>query len=381
MKIGILTGGGDAPGINPCIKMIVSQSSDAGHEVIGILRGWQGLLAFNQDDPDSYARNIINLDDIKVRTIDRTGGTFLHTSRTNPAAVPAMSLADISRPADSEGEILDLTTLVLDNLDYLGIDLLVAIGGDETLSFAERLYKEGFPVIAVPKTIDNDVNGTDYCIGFSTAVTLSVHLIHRLRYSSGSHERVAVVELFGKRCGETCLVASYLAGVDRALIPEVPFDLERLAAFVQHDRGLNPSNYVMLTISDGAREVNSELAPESIGDEIPEGASRIGEIVAKKLKRIVGVDYLYQRLAYLMRSGAPDALDLMVAKNFANLTVSLINQGLKGRMVALRDGLYTDLPLDILSEKPKRVDVAELYDEKAYRPRIKTITNKPMFLY
>ena len=388
MKIGVLTGGGDVPGLNPCIKAIVYRAVEEGHEVIGIRRGWGGILEFNPDDPESFDRNLIPLDKQRVRTVDRTGGTFLHTSRTKPSNVRAKNVPDFLRDpehlaaeADDNGS-LDFTPHVLSNLEHLGVDALVPIGGDDTLSYGERLHSEGFPVVAVPKTMDNDVYGTDYCIGFSTAVTRSVQFIHQLRTSTGSHERIAVIELFGRNCGETSLISSYLAGVDRALISEVPFDPEKLADLVMQDKRANPSNYAMVTISEGARMVGEEVVESGEAD--PYGHRKlggIGQITGEALKKLTGERIVNQQVAYLMRSGAPDALDLMVGVNYANMAMDLLRDGERGRMVALRDGTYTHIPMSDVTSGIKRVDVDELYDAEAYRPKVRHVMGKPMFLY
>jgi 6-phosphofructokinase 1 len=388
MKIGVLTGGGDVPGLNPCIKALVNRGVRTGHEVLGIRRGWSGLLYFNPDDPESFDSNFIRLDKQKVRTIDRTGGTFLHTSRTNPSRVRAHNVPEFLRdPEHPEAEETDprprdFTPHILKNLQHLGIDTLVPIGGDDTLSYGERLHTEGFPVVAIPKTMDNDVYGTDYCIGFGTAVTRSVSLIHQLRTSTGSHERIAVVELFGRNSGETSLISSYLAGVDRAIISEVPFDPEKLAALVMKDKRANPSNYAMVTISEGANMVGGKVV--EYGETDAYGHRKlggIGQITGEALKKITGENMIVQRLAYLMRSGAPDALDLMVAVNYANMAVDLISSGVSGRMVALRDGNYTHIPMSTVTSGVKRVDVDELYDAEEYRPKVRHVLGKPMFLY
>lgn len=388
MRIGILTGGGDVPGLNPCIKAVVYRAVDEGHEVVGIRRGWGGLLELNRDDQESIDRNTIRLDKNVVRTIDRTGGTFLHTSRTNPGKVRPKDvpefLKDPEHPEAEEGDPRprDFTPHVLKNLEYLGIDRLIPIGGDDTLSYGERLHSEGFPVIAIPKTMDNDVYGTDYCIGFSTAVTRSVQFIHQLRTSTGSHERIAVVELFGRNSGETSLISSYLAGVDRSIISEVPFDPERLAELVMKDKRSNPSNYAMVTISEGAHMVGGKVV--QYGEQDAYGHQKlggIGMITGEALKKITGEDIIYQQVSYLMRSGAPDALDLMVAVNYANLAMDLITSGASGRMVALRDGTYTHIPMSTVTSGVKRVDVDELYDVKEYRPKVRNVLGKPMFLY
>ncbi len=381
--IAILTGGGDVPGLNPCIKTLAYRAIEEGVRVLGVRRGWGGLLHYNPDDPASFGANLQWVDKNMVRTIDRTGGTYLHTSRTNPAAVRARNVPEFLRDKIVPGQDrTDLTSHVVSNLDRLGVDALIPIGGDDTLSFGERLHREGLPVIAVPKTMDNDVYGTDYCIGFSTAVTRSVNFIHALRTSTGSHERIAVVELFGRYCGETSLVAAYLSGADRAIISEVPFDPERLARLVVEDKRANPSNYAMITISEGARAAGGEMSLS--GEEDPYGHRKLGGIGAETgamLKRLTGEDIVFQQLSYLMRSGAPDSLDLMVAVNYANMAVDLALEGTSGRLVALSRGTYTDVPLSTVASGKKRVDVEELYDAEQYRPKVRHVMGKPMFLY
>jgi len=388
MKIGILTGGGDVPGLNASIKAAVHRAIDDGHEIVGIRRGWAGLLHLNRDDPGSLERYLVPLNKSVVRTVDRTGGTFLHTSRTNPGKVKNADVPDFLRdPEHPEAEakdssLRDFTPHVLQNLEFLGIDILIPIGGDDTLSYGQRLHNEGVPVMAIPKTMDNDVYGTDYCIGFSTAVTRSVQFIHQLRTSTGSHERIAVVELFGRNSGETSLISSYLAGVDRAIISEVPFDPERLAELVMQDKQANPSNYAMVTISEGAHMVGGKVV--EYGETDAYGHRKlggIGTITGDALKRLTGENIIYQQISYLMRSGAPDALDLMVAVNFANMALTLINSGVRGRMMALRDGAYTHVPMSVVGSGIKRVDVDELYDVDEYRPKVRHVLGKPMFLY
>jgi len=383
--IAILTGGGDVPGLNPCIKQLVYRGIDADYRVLGFRRGWAGPLYYNPDDSSPQEKQVLELNKTMVRTIDRTGGTFLHTSRTNPGCVPYDKVPDflqsrIEQP--EEGERVDLTPHVLRVLEHLGVDVLIPIGGDDTLGYAARLHQEGFPVIAIPKTMDNDVYGTDYCIGFSTAVTRSVSIIHALRTSAGSHERIAVIELFGRYSGETSLVSGYLAGADRVIISEVPFDPEKLARLLMKDKRANPSNYVMMTISEGARMIGGEVVeygrPDAYGHKKLGG---IGEVTAEVLRELTGENTLYQRLSYLMRSGEPDSLDLMVAFNYANMAMDLVEQGTKGRMVALRSGVYTHVPIDEIQKGEKRVDVEELYDVEEYRPKIRSALGKPMFLY
>jgi 6-phosphofructokinase 1 len=385
MRIGILTGGGDVPGLNPCIKAVVSRAEDAGMTVVGIRRGWGGLLNYNPDIPSDSVDCIESLAAADVRTIDRYGGTHLHTSRTNPAKVSPKAMPEFLQgrfPYVGEKQLADCTPHVLRVLEHLGIDALIPIGGDDTLSFAVRLHQEGVRVIAIPKTMDNDVFGTDYCIGFSTAVTRSVEFINALRTPAGSHERVAVVELFGRNSGETALISAYLADVDRALISEVPFDIERLARMVTEDKRRNPSSYAMIVISEGASMLGGQVV--EYGQEDAYGHKKlggIGQITGAAIKQLTGLDTVQQQLAYLMRAGVPDSLDRMVAISYANLAVDQLLQGHNGRMVALQNGQYTSVPVDTCTQGLKRVDVAELYDAEHYRPMVHHVLGKPMFLY
>ncbi len=382
MRLGVLTGGGDVPGLNPCIKAVVERVADHGHEVVGIRRGWAGLLDVDPDDPATAAALMLPLDRARVRTVDRTGGTFLHTSRTNPSKVtPDRVPAFLAERATGDGPF-DFTDHVLRVIESRGLDVLIAIGGDDTLSYAMRLHDEGVPVIAIPKTMDNDVHGTDYCIGFSTAVSRGVEFLHNLRTSTGSHERIAVVELFGRYSGETSLITAYLAGVDRAIISEVPFDIEHLAGLLMADKARNPSNYAMVTVSEGAVMHGGEMALSGEADAF--GHRKLGGIgaeVGDQLKRITGQGIILQSIAYLMRSGSPDSLDLMVAINYASMAADLAMEGASGRMVALRGGTYTNVPISVTREGVKRVDVDELYDVDQLRPKVRHIGGKPMFLY
>ena len=382
MRIGILTGGGDVPGLNPCIKAVVHRVAHEGHEVVGFRRGWGGLLHTDPSDPESVAANTMALTPANVRTVDRTGGTFLHTSRTNPGRVRPSEVPDfLGGPPEGEGPF-DYTEHSLEVLDALGVDVLIPIGGDDTLSYGLRLHQEGVPVIAIPKTMDNDVNGTDYCIGFSTAVTRGVEFIHNLRTSTGSHERIAVVELFGRYSGETSLITAYLAGVDRAVISEIPFNVERLAAMLMEDKRANSSHYAMMTISEGAQIEEGEMILSGEADAYGHRKlGGIGAVTGSLLTELTGERIIYQQVGYLMRSGRPDSLDLMVATNYANMAADLALEGMSGRMVALRGGTYTNVPITETSEGVKRVDVAELYDAEKYRPKIRHVMGKPMFLY
>jgi len=386
MRIGILTGGGDVPGLNPCIKAVVYRAIEKGSEVVGIRRGWGGLLNYDLNLPESEGANIIPLNKLNTRTIDRSGGTFLHTSRTNPGKVKSTEIPAFLRGPEHEkvgkDEKVDFTPHVLKVIGRLKIDVLITIGGDDTQSYAVRMHKEGVPVIAIPKTMDNDVFGTDYCIGFSTAVTRSVDFITALRTVAGSHERVAVIELFGRNSGETSLISAYLAGVDRALISEVPFDVEKLAQFLAQDKAHNPSNYAIVTISEGAHLIGGQIV--EYGEEDAYGHKKlggIGSVTEQALKKILGVHTVYQQVAYLMRSGEPDALDRMVAISYANLATDLALKKEYGKMVALREGKYTTVPIETLTQGVKRVDVNELYDVENYRPKVAHLLGKPMFLY
>ncbi|HET7009827.1 MAG TPA: 6-phosphofructokinase, partial [Anaerolineales bacterium] len=345
MRFGILTGGGDVPGLNAAIKTVVNRVLEAGHTIVGIRRGWAGLLELNPDDPDSVARHLLPLDRNVVRGVDRTGGTFLHTSRTNPGNVKAKNVpAFLMDRAKGEG-LQDMTPHVLSVLESQGINVLVTIGGDDTLSYSLRLHNEGFPVVAIPKTMDNDVHGTDYCIGFSTAVSRSVEFIDSLRTVAGSHERIAVVELFGRYSGETSLMAGYLASADRVLISEVAFDAEKLARLISEDRAANPSRYAVVTVSEGAQVEGGEMALRGVEDAYGHRKlGGIGEITGELIKKYARQEVLVQQLTYLMRAGPPDSLDRMVAMNYAQLASNLALAGQSGQMVALRGGVYTHVP-------------------------------------
>jgi 6-phosphofructokinase len=382
MKIGILTGGGDVPGLNASIKAAVNRAVSEGHEMVGIRRGWAGLLEIQPDDPTSVAEHIVGLDPSVVRTIDRSGGTFLHTSRTNPAKVKRGDEPGFLADGRTDDGPRDHTDHVIRVIERLGIDALLPIGGDDTLSFGLRLHQEGVPVVAIPKTMDNDVHGTDYCIGFSTAVTRTVNFVHQLRTSAGSHERLAVVEVFGRYSGETSLISAYLSGVDRAVISEVPFDVDRLAELLMRDKRANPSNYAMMTISEGATVLGGEMiqgGPEDAYGHKKLGG--IGQLASELLKERTGEGMITQQLGYLMRSGSPDSLDLMVAINYAVMAADLVIEGVTGRLVALRNGNYVNVPLSVLGQGVKRVDVQALYDAEHYLPKIRHVDGKPMFLY
>jgi len=384
-RIGILTGGGDVPGLNVAIKAVVTQAAIEGIQVVGIRRGWLGLLSVDPDDPATIKHYTMELSSENVRTIDRTGGTILHTSRTNPSNVQRDEVPQFVRQEDRQeaaGGRVDCTRHILRVLEALRMEAIIPIGGDDTLSFASRLHHEGFQVVAIPKTMDNDVFGTDFCIGFSTAVTRSVDAINALRTTAGSHERIGVVELFGRNSGETSLFAAYLADVDRAVISEVPFDVDRLVKLLAADRAHNPSRYAILTISEGASFKGGAVL--ETGKEDAYGHRKlggIGSVVADEIKKRTGINTIYQQLAYIMRSGAPDSLDRIVAVSYGNLALSQIALGHTGRMVALQQGIYTTVPIELVTAAKKHVDVTALYDPENYRPKVRNMLGKPMFLY
>jgi len=384
--IALLTGGGDVPGLNPAMKAVAMSAFEEDYRVIGIRRGWGGLLNYNLDEPSTHDYYIRELTPVDVRKIDRTGGTFLHTSRTNPGKVSPDKVPDFLKNSklgklNKETGTLDYTDHVIKVLDHLAIDVLVTIGGDDTLSYSARLHKEGYPAVAIPKTMDNDVFGTDYCIGFSTAVTRSVEFITNMRTSIGSHERIGVVELFGRNSGETSLISAYLAYVDRAIISEVPFDMEQLAEFLIEDRRNNPSNYAIMTISEGATLKGGEIIQKGEADAYGhQKLGGIGDLVASEIKRRTGAGIMYQQLGYLMRSGAPDSLDRMVAMSFGHLAVQLIRRNETGKMVALHGGKYTTVPIDMITAGLKRVDIQAYYDIENYRPKVRDFLGVPMFL-
>jgi 6-phosphofructokinase 1 len=380
-RIGILTGGGDVPGLNSVIKSVVYRSDEVGWEAVGIRRGWQGLthVDVNRTDGGGFLRP---LDRVSTRAIDRTGGTVLHTSRTNPSSMKRDALPedlDRQRFEVAEGQY-DLTPLVLENLQKLGIGALVAIGGDDTLSYAARLGREGFPVIAIPKTMDNDVHGTEYCIGFSTAVTRAKELINRQRTTLGSHERIGVFRIFGRNAGYTAWYAAYVTSA-RCVIPEAPFDLESLAGILADDRRLNPSGYAFVIASEGAIWRGGEL-PE-IGDTDAYGhrhKADVGYALAEELKRLTGIETVHSDLTYDLRSGDPDALDQMVAITFANVAVDLLADGQTGRMVAIRDGKYAHAPLPERSLGARQIDVPAMYNTDRFRPRYEAKLGSPLLL-
>ncbi len=369
-RIGILTGGGDVPGLNSVIKSVVYRSSELGYEVIGLRRGWQALTHM-QPGPEPDLDYVRPLDRANTRTIDRTGGTWLHSSRTNPKKMRTAALPDfvsaerLAALATGEG-IYDFTPLVLDNLGRLGIDTLIAIGGDDTLSYAKVLADAGVQIIAIPKTMDNDVKGTEYCIGFSTAITRAKDAINRQRTTLGSHERIGVFRIFGRNAGFTALYTAYVTSA-RCVIPEQRFDIQHLTDVLVEDRRANPSRYSFVIASEGALPEGMEL--QEVGDADAYGhrhKASIGEDLAAEIRRRTGIETVDSELTYDLRSGDPDALDQMVGITFANVAMELVVDGKSGQMTAIRDGRYSYCPIP--EPGARTVDVARFYNAERYRP-------------
>jgi 6-phosphofructokinase len=383
-KIGILTGGGDVPGLNSVIKSVVYRASEMGRSVVGIRRGWEGLTHL---DPslESDARYIRPLTRENTSAIDRTGGTVLHTSRTNPlrikkAGLPQhLPLAELEK-LSTDGKTFDFTPVVLRNLGRLGIGCLVVIGGDDTLSFAASLHAAGFPLIAIPKTMDNDVHGTEYCIGFSTAITRAKELVTRQRTTLGSHERIGIFRIFGRDAGFTALYTAYVTSA-RCVIPEYPFDLDLLTRLLVEDKRNNPSNYSFVIASEGA--VWSGRKVEDFGEADAYGHRKkvdIGHALADILHQRTGEETMTSDLTYDLRSGDPDAVDKVVATTFANIALDLLADNVFGRMVAVRHGRYAHAPLPDPALGPRTVDVQKLYNTKRYRPHYTGKLGDPLFL-
>jgi ATP-dependent phosphofructokinase / diphosphate-dependent phosphofructokinase len=365
LRIGVLTGGGDVPGLNPCIRSITLSALQRGWEVIGLKRGWQGILELDPDDPQSLIHCTMPLNKESVRGIDVLGGTILHSSRLDPRVT-------------SRG---DQTDHVLAMLDRLGIDALVTMGGDGTLRFSAHLSELGARIVSVPKTMDNDVFGTDYCLGFSTAITRSVTMINALRTTCASHERIGVVELFGRRSGETALLSGFLSQADRTVIAEVPADLDVLLPLLRDDKRSNPQHYAICVISEGAK-----LAGEPAHDELSASASKRGNVnVGMRLARAIearsGEGTIVQEIAYLMRAGEPDAVDRMVGFAFGAFAAQLIEDSRTGRMVCLREGKYDSVPATTVIKGTRRVNVPGFYDPAQYRANLMKVEGMPMFVY
>jgi ATP-dependent phosphofructokinase / diphosphate-dependent phosphofructokinase len=386
--IAILTGGGDVPGLNPAIRAITIRALREGYRVVGIRRGWAGLVDLIRDhDADNSESYQILSEDI-VNRAGRTGGTFLHTSRTRPSHLPKAVLPEALRDSYT-AEINDVTTDVLKNIEFLGIDFLIPIGGDDTLSYAQRLHKEGVSVVAIPKTMDNDVPGTDYCIGFSTCVTRTIELAHRLRTTAGSHERFLVIEVFGRYAGFTALLPTMAGAADRCVIPEQPFDIELLAELLSYDRSRHPSKYSVVLVSEGATmkgDAEMSFSDQELDQYGHKKLGGIGDRVSARLKELSPkynngrrVNVVNQRLGYMVRSGDPDALDSVVPMAYGNLALDLVLRQVSGRLISVRNGVYDNVPIDVVTGRKKAVDVLRYYHTERLRP-IYDFHRQPIFI-
>jgi ATP-dependent phosphofructokinase / diphosphate-dependent phosphofructokinase len=386
--IAILTGGGDVPGLNPAIRAVTFRAIHEGYRVIGVRRGWAGLVDLIRDPGSDNTENYQVLTEELVDRAGRTGGTFLHTSRTNPSRVKAVDVPAHLRHRYNE-PTNDLTTEVLNNLDFLGIDYLIPIGGDDTLSYGVRLHQEGFKVLAIPKTMDNDVPGTEYCIGFSTCVTRTIAATNSLRTVAGSHERFVVVEVLGRYAGFTALLPTMAGAAHRCVIPEFKFNIDRLTELLSEDRRRNPSHYAIVIVSEGATYESGGMVYEDQATDAY-GHAKLGGIggrVATAIKDASPkfnsgqlVHVLDQQLGYIVRGGDPDAMDSIVPMVYGNLALDLLLKGQHGRLVALRDGNYTDVPIEVVTASKKVVNVEEFYDTHRYRPKYEHFVNKPQFV-
>ena len=387
--IGILTGGGDVPGLNPAIRAVTIRALREGHRVIGIRRGWGGLVDVIPDKDADNSGNVVELTEELVNRAGRTGGTFLHSSRTRPSHLPK-SMVPAHLKEKYQEDVNDITEDIVKNLSFLGIDYLIPIGGDDTLSYGAHLHQNGVPVVAIPKTMDNDVPGTDYCIGFSTCVTRTIELTRRLRTSAGSHERFLVIEVFGRYAGYTALLPTMAGAANRCVIPEHHFNMEDLTELLIHDRDRNPSRYSVVLVSEGAQiSGDSEMSFEGeeadmfghrklggIGDRVANGL----KVLSPKFNQGRKVDVISQRLGYLVRSGDPDALDSIVPMVFGNLALDLIDAGTSGRLVSIHNGRYDSVPMETIIGTKKVVDVEKYYNTERLRPKYKAFNDLPLFV-
>ncbi len=386
--IGILTGGGDVPGLNPAIRAVTIRAIREGYQVIGLRRGWAGIVETIRDKKADNSENFEVLTEERVNKAGRTGGTFLHTSRTKPSSVAKADVPEHLRDTYQD-EKNDLTPEVLKNLSYLGIDYLIPIGGDDTLSYGVRLYQEGVKVVAIPKTMDNDVPGTDYCIGFSTCVTRTIQMCNSLRTSAGSHERFLVLEVFGRYAGFTAMLPTMAGAANRCVIPEYKLNIEQLVELLAEDRHNNPSRYSIVLVSEGAKVEGGEMSFLSNETDAYGHAKLggIGDLISASIKEISPkfnngkrINTINQRLAYLVRGGDPDAIDSIVPMAFGNLALDLILSGIHGRLVVLKNGRYDNMPIDVVVRSKKVVNVKEHYNTKRLRPHYKSFEMKPLFI-
>lgn len=388
MRIGILTGGGDVPGLNPAIRAVTLRAIREGHEVIGLRRGWSGITDLVRDKDYDNSNNFLPLTESIVNKVSRTGGTFLHTSRTRPSH---MAKKDVPPHLWDKytAELNDLTNEVLQNLEWLGVDYLIPIGGDDTLSYGAHLYNQGFKVIAIPKTMDGDVPGTDYTIGFSTCVSRTIELAHALRTSAGSHERFLVIEVFGRYAGFSALVPAMAGASDRCVIPEYEFDIEHLCELMSEDRRDNPSHYAVVLVSEGAKFKGIDMVFKD-NETDAYGHKRLGgisDVVAKQIRELSAkfnrgekVNTIVQNLGYLVRSGAPDAIDSLVPMAFGNIALNLILEGKSGLMVNLHNGKYGSAPLNVVTSYKKIVNIEDFYNTERLCPKYKNFEGQSFFI-
>ena len=386
--IGILTGGGDVPGLNPAIRAITIRANREGYKVIGLRRGWAGITELIRDKKADNSNCFLNLTNEIVDKAGRTGGTFLHSSRTRPSHMPKDKVPDHLK-SSYDKDVNDLTPEIIKNLEWLGIDFLIPIGGDDTLSYGVRLYKEGVKVVAIPKTMDNDVPGTDYCIGFSTCVTRTISMTNNLRTSAGSHERILVMEVFGRYAGFTAMLPTMAGAANRCVIPEYEFNIEHLTELLVEDRNNNRSKYSVVLVSEGTTFKGGEMIFSNAEKDMFGHAKLggIGDLISSEIKTLSSkynngktINVINQKLGYLVRGGDPDAIDSIVPMAFGNLALDLILGGFYGRLVVLKNGRYDDVPIEVVTNSSKIVKVDKYYNIERLRPHYHRFEMKPMFL-
>lgn len=386
--IAILTGGGDVPGLNPAIRAVTFRALREGYRVIGLRRGWKGVIEIKRDAKSDNSNSYQILTEEIVNKAGRTGGTFLHTSRTRPSHVKKESLPEHLRDTYND-DVNDLTPEVLKNLDYLGIDYLIPIGGDDTLSYAVRLYKEGVKVVGIPKTMDNDVPGTDYCIGFSTCVTRTIQMTNSLRTSAGSHERILVLEVFGRYAGFTAMLPTMAGAAHRCVIPEYKFNIDQLTELLVSDRNKNPSKYSVVLVSEGAMYEGGEMVFQDTSTDAygHMKLGGIGDLLSVKIRELSTsynngepINVINQKLGYLVRGGDPDAIDSIVPMAYGNLALDLILSNIHGRLVVLKNGRYDNVPIEVVTSSKKLVNVDRFYNKKRLRPSYESFEMMPLFI-
>ena len=387
-RIGILTGGGDVPGLNSVIKSVVYRGAETKSEVIGIRRGWEGLTHVDINDPASKARYVVPLNRENTRTIDRTGGTFLHSSRTNPAKMKKLPQvlqgqtfeAKESTKKGVTGTVFDVTPAVLKNIEALDLDYLIAIGGDDTLSYAAHLNSQGMKVIAVPKTMDNDVRNTEYCIGFSTAITRAMDAVDRQRTTVGSHERIGIFRVFGRDAGYTALYTAYVTAV-RCCIPEYKVELAHIIDLLINDKRNNPSNYSLVVLSEGAEWQGYTVKEYGEADAFGHRKKMsVAEDLSDEIKRATGEESVVSDLTYDLRSGSPDFVDRLVGFTFAGMAMDAVEDGKSGLMTAISEGRYSMVAIPDPKLGPRKVDIESMYNTERYRPKYDHKLGLPIFL-